>query len=64
LEASEHQIKQFKQEIENIKADLDIMPKGVWNKVAGNKLLKSIASFLKTQEGRKLITDGIRKLLE
>ncbi len=40
------------------------MPKGVWNKVAGNKLLKSISGFLKTQEGRKLISEGIKKLLE
>jgi len=64
LEASEYQIKQFKKEIENIKNDLEVMPKGVWNKVAGNKLLKSISGFLKTSEGRSLISEGIKKLLE
>jgi outer membrane murein-binding lipoprotein Lpp len=63
IQASEYQIKQFEQEIANIKDDLSTMPKGVWKKIAGNKLLKSIKGFLNTSEGRQLITDGLKKLI-
>lgn len=63
IEASEQQIKKFEEEIVNIKNDLSYMPKGVWKKVAGNKLLKSVREFLNTSEGRKLIADGFKKLI-
>lgn len=63
INASEYQIKQFEQEIANIKNDLATMPKGIWRKVAGNKLLKSIKGFVSTPEGRQLIADGLRKLI-
>jgi hypothetical protein len=63
IQASEQQIKRFESEIENIKNDLSIMPKGIWRKVAGNKLLKSVREFLNTPEGRKLIADGFKKLI-
>lgn len=63
IEASELQIKKFESEIESIKNDLSVMPKGVWRKVAGNKLLKSVREFLSTSEGRKLVADGFKKLI-
>ncbi len=63
IEISEQQIKKFEEEIANIKNDLSYMPKGVWKKVAGNKLLKSVREFLNTSEGRKLIADGFKKLI-
>lgn len=63
IEASEQQIKKFEEEIANIKNDLSYMPRGVWKKVAGNKLLKSVREFLNTSEGRKLIADGFKKLI-
>ncbi len=63
LEANEYQIKEFEKEIQNIKNDLEVMPKSVWHKVAGNKLLKAIGGFLKSGEGRQLLADGVKKLL-
>ncbi len=63
INATELQIKQFEQEIAGIKGDLETMPKGVWRKVAGNKLLKSVKDFLGTSEGRSLIADGLKKLI-
>lgn len=63
LEANDYQIRRFESEITEIKNDLGVMPKGVWHKVAGNKLLKSVGTFLKSGEGRQLLADGIKKLL-
>ena len=48
LDANEYQIKEFEKEITNIKNDLEVMPKNVWHKVAGNKLLKAMGGFFKS----------------
>ncbi|MFK5984336.1 MAG: hypothetical protein QM479_02765 [Pseudomonadota bacterium] len=64
LEASAQEIKKFKKEFENIKNDLTLYDKGVWYRVAGNKVVKTTKTFLTSPEGRKLLVDGFKKLLE
>ena len=63
MEISESQIKEFEREIANIKDDLEVFPKGVWHKVAGNKLLKAMGSFFRSKEARQLLVEGFKKLL-
>lgn len=63
LKANSYQISEFEKEIERIKTDLEGMPRGVWKKVASNKLLKSVRGFLGTPEGRALIAEGLKKLI-
>ncbi len=64
LETSEIEIKKFKAEFEAIKNDLPRYNKGMWYRVAGNKVVRTARSFLTTPEGRKLLADGVRKFLE
>ena len=63
LKANSVQLSTFEREIESIKSDLSGMPRGVWRKVAGNKLLKSVKGFMGTPEGRALVVDGLKKLI-
>jgi len=64
MESSEQEIKKFRSEFENIKKDLPRYDKGVWYRIAGNKVVKTTKDFLTTPEGRKLLVDSVRKLLE
>lgn len=57
------QAKALETAIEKSKVDVDLYPKGVWYKTAGNKLFKLFKETLKTQEGRKLALDMIQKLI-
>ena len=63
LKANDYQLREFEREIERIKDDLSGMPRGVWKKVASNKLLKSVKGFLGTPEGRALISEGLKKMI-
>jgi len=63
IKATSREVEQFEAEIEKIKQDLQGMPRGVWKKVASNKLLKSVENFMGTPEGRALIADGLKKLI-
>ena len=64
LEKSEKEIAEFKQQLNEIKTDIDQFPKGVWYQVAGSKIIKAVSGFVSSAEGRKLISDSIKNLLE
>lgn len=57
------QVKAIGTAIEKSKADADIYPKGVWYKTAGTKLIKLFKDILKTNEGREIASDIIKKLI-
>ena len=63
ISSTSSQVNEFQREIERIKEDLSGMPRGVWKKVASNKILKSIKNFAGTPEGRKLIADGLKEMI-
>lgn len=63
LNATEEQFRAFEKEIDDIKRDLESMPKGTWHKVAGGKIIRAIKGFIGTPEGRRLIADGIKRLI-
>ncbi|GAB3041860.1 hypothetical protein GCM10027285_29430 [Oleiagrimonas citrea] len=50
--------------IEKGKSDLKVYPKGVWYKTAGTKLLTVMKGILKSKEGREILTDLAKKLLQ
>ncbi|ATM00191.1 hypothetical protein CK910_18280 [Aeromonas sp. CA23] len=62
-EISSNDKKQFDNAINKTKSDLDIFPKGMWYKTAGNKIISLIKSVLKTQEGRQALFEVAKKLL-
>ncbi|MCE5163774.1 Uncharacterised protein [Plesiomonas shigelloides] len=45
------------------KNDIDLYPKGVWYRTAGNKIINAMKEILKTQEGRTALLELTRKLL-
>lgn len=64
LENSEQQLKSFQQQLNEVKSDLVKFPKGVWYKVAGNKLIRAVSGFASSESGRKLISEGVKRLLD
>lgn len=56
--------KKIEKTIEKSKADLKVYPKGVWYKTAGTKLLTVMKGILKSKEGREILTDLAKKLLQ
>lgn len=50
-------------EIEQVKADLSVFPKGVWYRVAGGKVLNAIKSVATSSEGRQLALEAAKKYL-
>ncbi|WP_415901346.1 hypothetical protein ACMXYR_09285 [Neptuniibacter sp. QD29_5] len=50
--------------IEKSKSDLKLYPKGVWYKTAGTKLLTVMKGILKSKEGREILSDLAKKLLQ
>lgn len=60
---TENQLKEFNKGISEIDQELDFYPKKTWIKTASNKLVKTIAIIGKSQEGRKLLTDSVRRLI-
>lgn len=50
--------------IEDSKSDLKVYPKGVWYKTAGTKLLKVMKGILTSKEGREILSDIAKKLLQ
>ena len=51
------------QEIEQVKSDLSMFPKGVWYRVAGSKVLNAIKKVSTSSEGRQLALEVARKYL-
>jgi hypothetical protein len=60
---TETQFKEFEKGITQISSDVEYYPKQTWLKTAPNKLLKLLVNIGKSQEGRKILADGARKLL-
>jgi predicted RNase H-like nuclease (RuvC/YqgF family) len=56
--------KKIEKVIEKSKSDLKLYPKGVWYKTAGTKLLTVMKGILKSKEGREILSDLARKLLQ
>lgn len=50
--------------IEKTKSDVDVYPKGVWIKTAGNKILRTFKRIVKNKESRDLFIDVMKKLIE
>ncbi len=50
--------------IETTKSEIEIYPKGVWYRTAGNKFIRTLKSVFKNKESRDLVIDVIRKSLE
>lgn len=60
---TEKNLKNLKSELETIKSNAKIYPKGIWAKVTNNKLIQIVTDFAKTKEGRDLIIESIKKLI-
>lgn len=56
--------KKIERAIEKSKSDLKMYPKGVWYKTAGTKLLTIMKGILKSKEGREILSDLAKKLLQ
>lgn len=60
-EATEQMLKDAKQEIERIKTDVSIFPKGVWYRVAGSKIVGAMKKVMGTSEGRQFALEAAQK---
>lgn len=60
---TEENLEQVKKEINEIKNNSNVYPKGMWAKVTKNKLIKMLTDFAKTKEGRELFIEGIKRLI-
>lgn len=49
--------------IEKTKSDVDVYPKGVWVRTAGNKILRTLKQIVKNKESRDVVIDVVKKLL-
>ena len=60
---TEKQLAEFTQGLSQIDEDIEFYPKATWIKTTANKLTKIVLAIGKSKEGRKIISDGARKLL-
>ena len=56
-------IDQIKREVAEIKGNARSFPKKVWARVTGNKLIEIMSNFARSQEGRQLIAESIKRLI-
>ena len=61
-DANERRLDEARQELEKIKADVAIFPKGVWYRVAGSKVLGIVKKVAGTAEGRQFALEAAKKL--
>lgn len=59
----EEEIKKVETAIEKSKNDINVYPKGIWYKTAGNKVINALKGVLKTKEGREALIEVMKKLL-
>ncbi len=59
----EEKSKKIAKAIEKSKSDIEIYPKGIWYKTAGNKIISSLKHALGTKEGREVLLEITKKLL-
>ena len=60
---TESQSKDINKGLQQVKEDVEYYPKETWIKTSTNKVLNLFVSIGKSQEGRKVLADGTRKLL-
>ena len=60
---SNEDIAKLEEAIDKSKSDLDVYPKGVWYKTSGNKILKTMKAILSSKEGRDVLVDMVKKLI-
>lgn len=58
-----NQLNDFNSGIKQVSDDIEYYPKKTWLKTAPNKIVKLVVSIGKSKEGRRLLTDGARRLL-
>ena len=63
-EITEQELENLRLEFENLKKTIQEYPKGVWVKTTIHKLWDFTTRFLKSKEGRELIFEAGRKMLE
>ncbi len=61
---TENELKQLKVQINQAINNSENYPRGLWKKVTNNKLLQTLGDFAKSKEGKDLIVDGIKRLLQ
>lgn len=62
-EATDQKLKEAQQEIERIKNDVAIFPKGVWYRIAGGKIIDAVKKVVGTPEGRQFALEAAKKFL-
>ncbi len=63
VKLAEEEMDKIKEEIDTLKMSASNMPKGVWAKIAKNRLVEIAVKFFKTPEGRELIVHTIKQAL-
>lgn len=59
----QNEINELKKAVQQLKANVENVPKGVWVKAAGNKILNTIEGLSNSQVGQILIEGSIKALL-
>lgn len=62
-ELTEKELSRLNQEIENIKSNLSIYPKGMWYKTAANRLWAVTSKIATSQESRQVLAKAAQKML-
>lgn len=60
---TQEQVDQIKKQLAELGKNASRFPKRIWGKVAGNKLIEIVMSFLKSKEGRDLFIESIKRLI-
>lgn len=60
---TKNQLDELRAEIEEFKRSARSYPKGIWAKITGNKLVRTIGNFVNTPEGRTFLFQQLRRAL-
>jgi hypothetical protein len=60
---TQEQVDRIKKQLSELTNNASSFPKRTWGKVAGNKLIEIVTSFLKSKEARDIFIESIRKLI-
>ncbi len=60
---TEEAVSNLRSELDLLKSSAKSMPKGIWAKVAKNKLVDFCVKFAKSKEGKDLLLTGVKKLI-
>ena len=62
-EITEAELRKLQQVLQDAKADLPDLPKGVWFRTAGGKVWEAMKKVASTSEARQLLSEAARKLI-